>query len=124
MPSAAEQSNEPDAAAKIATELWEILGVEVTPRTTMYIQRRLRELRQDGAQNTSLKRLLLKNRLVEFKEIFQEILTAQPFVSARDLSIDVINALNFVIFYELEGKRVAREGLRLVLRWRKNRLHG
>jgi len=38
------------------------------------------------------------------------------------MNYDVINALNFAIFYELQGKRVAQEGLRVVLRWRKDRL--
>jgi putative GTP pyrophosphokinase len=33
----------------------------------------------------------------------------------------VINALNFAIFDQLQGKRVAQEGLRSVLRWRKER---
>ena len=112
----------PDSASAIAIDLQEILGVEVTPRTTMYIQRRLKELKAEGARSTTLKRLFLKNRLVEFRTLFQEILTAKPFASARDLSIDVINALNFAIFCEIEGKRVAREGLRVVLQWRKNRL--
>ncbi len=113
---------EPDSVAAVASDLRDILGVEVTPRTTMYIQRRLKKLREEGAQNTTLARLFLKNRLVEFRSIFQEILAVKPFANARDLGIDVINALNFAIFCELEGKRVAREGLRLVLRWRKNRL--
>jgi putative GTP pyrophosphokinase len=65
---------EPDAASAIATDLRQILGVEVTPRTTMYIQRRLRELPVEGARSMTLKRLFLKNRLVEFRSIFQEIL--------------------------------------------------
>lgn len=112
----------PASASAIADDLREILGVEVTPRTTMYIQRRLMDLKTEGARSTTLKRLLLKNRLVEFRTIFHEILTARPFASARDLSIDVINALNFAIFCEVEGRRVAREGLRVVLQWRKNRL--
>ena len=107
---------------EIASDLQKILGVEVTPRTIMYIQRRLAELKAEETRSTTLRQLLLKNRLVEFRTIFQEILTVKPFAAALDLSIDVINALNFAISCELEGKRVAREGLRLVLRWRKNRL--
>ena len=46
-------------------------------------------------------------------------MNSAPFVKEKECSIDVINALNFAIFSELEGKRVAREGLRVVLRWRK-----
>jgi hypothetical protein len=45
------------------------------------------------------------------------------FVNAKEGNIDLINALNFGIFYEGQGKRVAQEGLRSVLRWRKSRLN-
>jgi hypothetical protein len=37
-------------------------------------------------------------------------------VNAKEHNIDVINALNIAIFYELQGKRVAEEGFRAVLR--------
>ncbi len=59
--------------------------------------------------------------VLEFKSIFQEILIIEPFANAKERNIDVINALNFGIFYELQGKRVAQEGLRAILKWRKNR---
>lgn len=110
-----------DAAPAIAADLLEILGVEVTPRTIMYIDKRLGELKAEKAEDKSLKQLFGKQRLVEFRAVFQEIFAAGPFASASNLSIDVINALNFAISCELEGKRVAREGLRVVLRWRKDR---
>jgi hypothetical protein len=35
-------------------------------------------------------------------------------------NIDLINALNPSIFWDLQGKKVAHEGLRNVLKWRKN----
>jgi len=44
---------------------------------------------------------------MEFKTIFQEILNCEPFANTKEMNIDVINALNFGIFYELQGKRVA-----------------
>jgi hypothetical protein len=72
-------------------------------------------------QDKTLQQLLTKKRLLEFKTIFQEILNIKPFANAKERNIDVINALNFGIFYELQGKRVAQEGLRVVLRWRKDR---
>ncbi|MBB5349027.1 RelA/SpoT domain-containing protein [Desulfoprunum benzoelyticum] len=110
-----------DAASTIAADLQEILGVEVTPRTIMYIDKRLGELKVEETEGKSLQQLFGKRRLAEFRAVFQEIFTAKPFASASNLSIDVINALNFAIACELEGKRVAREGLRVVLRWRKDR---
>ncbi len=108
--------------AEIKEELEELLGIEVTPRTMLYIEKRLGELNADEAQSKSLKQLFIKTRLHEFKVVFQEIFPVKPFMTPKDRSIDVINALNFVISYELQGKRVAREGLRVVLLWRKNRL--
>ena len=62
-----------------------------------------------------------KNRLAKFTTIFQEILASKPFIKSTERSIDIVNALNFALFYELQGKRVAIEGLRGVLRWRKSR---
>lgn len=109
------------SVSEIETILEEIFGVKVTPRTLIYIEKRLGELNFEEIQDKTLQQLLTKNRLLEFKTIFQEILNLEPFASAKERNIDVINALNFAIFYELQGKRVAQEGLRVVLRWRKDR---
>jgi len=97
------------------------LGFKVTVRTLNYIERRLDEVGLAEKPHKTLQKLLTKNRLLEFKAIFQEILNIGPFANAKERNIDVINALNFGIFYELQGKRVAQEGLRAVLRWRKDR---
>ena len=105
----------------IEAHLEEILGVKVTLRTLIYIEKRLSEFNLEENTALTLRHLFKKNRLVEFKTIFQEIMNSAPFVKEKECSIDVINALNFAIFSELEGKRVAREGLRVVLRWRKAR---
>ena len=109
------------SASEIETNLEKIFGVKVTLRTLIYIEKRLGELNFEETQDKTLQKLLTKNRLLEFKTIFQEIVNIEPFVNAKERNIDVINALNFAIFYELQGKRVAQEGLRVVLRWRKDR---
>ena len=109
------------SASEIETNLEEIFGVKVTPRTLIYIEKRLGELNFEEIQDKTLQQLLTQNRLLEFKTIFQEILNCEPFANAKEMNIDVINALNFGIFYELQGERVAQEGLRAVLRWRKDR---
>ena len=83
--------------------------------------KKLGELNFEEIQDKTLQQLLTQNRLLEFKTIFQEILNCEPFANTKEMNIDVINALNFGIFYELQGKRVAQEGLRVVLRWRKDR---
>ncbi len=110
------------SASEIETKLEEILGVKVTLRTLIYIEKRLGELNFEETKAKTLNQLFAKNRLREFKTIFQEFFNIEPFVNVKERSIDVINALNFTIFYELQGKRVAQEGLRVVLKWRKDRL--
>ena len=101
--------------------LKKILRFKVTPRTLIYIEKRLGDVNSEEKPHKTLQKLLTKNRLLEFKTIFKEILNINPFLNAKERNIDVINALNFGIFYELQGKRVAQEGLRAVLRWRKDR---
>jgi putative GTP pyrophosphokinase len=107
--------------SEIEKSLKNILGFKITPRTQIYIEKRLGELNFEKTQGKMLQKLFVKNRLLEFKTIFQEIFDVEPFVNAKERNIDVINALNFSIFYEFQGKRVAQEGLRAILRWRKDR---
>jgi putative GTP pyrophosphokinase len=110
------------SASEIDKSLQKILRFKVTPRTLIYIEKRLGDVNSEEKPHKTLQKLLTRNRLLEFKSIFQEILNIGPFANAKERNIDVINALNFGMFYELQGKRVAQEGLRAVLRWRKDRL--
>lgn len=109
------------SSSELEKSLKKILRFKVTPRTLIYIEKRLGDVNSEEKPHKTLQKLLTKNRLLEFKTIFQEILNIGPFANAKERNIDVINALNFGIFYELQGKRVAQEGLRAVLRWRKER---
>jgi len=109
------------SSSEIEKLLKKILKFKVTPRTLIYIEKRLEDVDVEEKPHKTLQKLLTPDRLLEFKTIFQEILNIGPFVNAKERNIDVINALNFGIFYELQGKRVAQEGLRAVLRWRKDR---
>jgi hypothetical protein len=101
--------------------LEEILGFKVTVRTLTYIERRLEEIDIAGMAHKILQRVFTEDRILEFKAIFRETLNLMPFANEKERNIDVINAVNFAIFDELQGKRVAQEGLRSVLRWRKER---
>jgi len=107
--------------SEIEKILNKMLKFKVTPRTLIYIEKRLEDVNSEEKPHKTLQKLLTQNRLLEFKTIFKEILNINPFSNAKERNIDVINALNFGIFYELQGKRVAQEGLRAVLRWRKDR---
>jgi hypothetical protein len=107
----------------IAIEMYleDILGFKVTVRTLTYIERRLDEVGFTENPHKMLQNVFTKNRILEFRAIFHETLNLMPFTNEKERNIDVINALNFAIFDELQGKRVAQEGLRSVLRWRKER---
>ena len=108
-------------APAIEMYLKEILGFKVTVRTLTYIERRLDEVGFVEKPHKILQKVFTEDRIIEFKTIFREILNLIPFTNAKERNIDVINALNFAIFDELQGKRVAQEGLKSVLRWRKER---
>jgi hypothetical protein len=96
-----------------------MLGFTVTPRTLHYIERRLSEFNFEEKPLKTLQKLLIQDRFHEFETIFREILHRSPFTDAKERNIDVINIINYILFSELQGKRVAQEGLRSALRWRK-----
>ena len=98
-----------------------VLEFKVTPRTLIYIERRLDEVGFAEKPHEILEKMFTEDRILEFKTIFRETFDRIPFSNKKERNIDVINALNFAIFDELQGKRVAQEGLRSVLRWRKER---
>jgi ppGpp synthetase/RelA/SpoT-type nucleotidyltranferase len=108
-------------APALETYLEEILGFKVTVRTLTYIERRFDEVGFAEKPHKLLQKVFTEDRILEFKAIFRETLNFLPFTNEKERNIDVINALNFAIFDELQGKRVAQEGLRSVLRWRKER---
>jgi putative GTP pyrophosphokinase len=108
-------------ASEIERSMEKIFRFKIAPRTRIYIEKRLVDVNPEEKPSKTLLKLLTKNRLLEFKRIFQEVFNFEPFVNAKDRNIDVINLLNFGIFYELQGKRIAQEGLKAVFRWRKDR---
>jgi ppGpp synthetase/RelA/SpoT-type nucleotidyltranferase len=108
-------------APVLETYLEEILGFKVSVRTQTYVARRIDEVGFTEKPHKILQKVFTEDRIIEFKAIFNETLNFVPFANEKERNIDVINALNFAIFDELQGKRVAQEGLRSVLRWRKER---
>jgi ppGpp synthetase/RelA/SpoT-type nucleotidyltranferase len=108
-------------ALSVERYIEEILEFKITPRTLIYIERRLDEVGFAEKPHEILQKVFTEDRILEFKAIFRETLKFIPFSNKKERNIDVINALNFAIFDELQGKRVAQEGLRSVLRWRKER---
>jgi ppGpp synthetase/RelA/SpoT-type nucleotidyltranferase len=107
------------SSSEIQKNLEKILRSTVTPRTLHYIEKRIGDFNCEEKPHKTLQKLLTQDRFHEFETIFKEILHMAPFADARERNIDVINILNYSVFCELQGKRVAQEGLRGALRWRK-----
>ena len=98
-----------------------IFGFRPTERTLLYIRRRFQEFGYIDPQKKHVQNLVNKRLLEKFKTVFIEIFGWEAFSDKTRRNIDVINAVNFVLFHETQGARVALEGLRSVLKKRKER---
>lgn len=117
--------NPPDQAtllASIQAVLEKSFGFKLSPRTLTYILKRLDEFSDGGQPQALLQKILTKTRLQEFRTILREVLGIKAFKDNNMRNIDAINAVNFALSYESQGSRVAQEGLKGVLKWRKGRL--
>ncbi|MGD8437517.1 MAG: hypothetical protein PVJ70_07715, partial [Syntrophobacterales bacterium] len=101
--------------------LEETFGFKLTVRTLTYILKRLDEFGYAEQPQVLFQKIFTENRLQEFRTIYREVLNREAFEDTSKRNIDAINAVNFALFNEIQGKRVAQEGLRSVLRWRKER---
>ena len=99
----------------------EIFGFKPSVRTLKYIMKRLHKLGYSQRSKSFFRKILKKNRLKEFRTVYQEVLNQNPFNDLNNRNLDIINAVNFALFDEIEGTRVAKEGLRSTLKWRKDR---
>ena len=106
----------------LKTVLEETSGFKVTDRTLAYIMKRLNKLGYTQRSTQFFQNMFKKSRLDDFRTIFQEVLKRAPFKDSNTVNIDIINAVNFALFDEIEGSLVAKEGLRSTLTWRKDRL--
>lgn len=107
-------------ALKLVLE--ETFGFKPTDRTLSYILKRFSKFGYSQRSKSFFRKIFKRSRLNEFQTIYQEILNREPFKDRNNRNIDIINAVNFTLFDEIEGARVAREGLRSTLKWRKDRL--
>ena len=105
----------------IEKEIEDIFGFRPTERTLLYMQKRFREFGYTNLQKVHIENLLNREILEEFKTVFIEILGLNAFTDSTRRNVDVINAINFVLFHETQGAKVALEGLRSVLKNRKER---
>lgn len=96
-------------------------GFKPTVRTLTYLEKRFVESGYTGLPQNIFKKIFTNERLAEFKIIFMDVLKEEPFETKSKKNIDVINAINFVLSIETQGKKVAKEGLKSVLRRKKKR---
>ncbi len=108
----------PDAFSAI---LEKAFGFKPTMRTLFYLLKRLEESGHEQQSRIAFQKILTKNRLREFKTIFREILNREAFEDGTKRNLDAINAVNFALSDEAQGRRVAKEGLRSILKWKKER---
>ena len=101
--------------------LEEFFGFKLTVRTLTYILKRLDEFGYAEQPEVLSQKIFTENRLQEFRTILREVLEREAFEDNSKRDVDAINAVNFALFDEIQGRRVAQEGLRSVLRWRKER---
>jgi putative GTP pyrophosphokinase len=99
--------------------LEETFGFKLTVRTLTYILKRLDEFGYADEPQVLFQKIFTENRMQEFRTIFREVLNREAFEDNKKRNVDAINAVNFALFDEIQGKRVAQEGLRSVLRWKK-----
>ncbi|WP_020585300.1 hypothetical protein [Desulfobacter curvatus] len=108
-------------SSALKSVLEETFGFKPTARTLTYIIKRLNKLGFSQRSKSFFQKIFKKRRLNEFKAIYQDIIERDPFTDNNHRNIDIINAVNFALFDEIEGTMVAKEGLRSTLKWRKDR---
>jgi len=114
-----EEPNQATLPPALQAVLEKTFGFKLTVRTLTYILKRLDEFGYAELPLVPFQKIFTETRLQEFRTIFREVLDREAFEDNSERNVDAINAVNFVLFDEIQGRRVAQEGLRSVLRWRK-----
>ncbi|ACN15541.1 hypothetical protein HRM2_24470 [Desulforapulum autotrophicum HRM2] len=96
-------------------------GFKPTVRTLAYLLKRLDEAGYAEEPQVVFQKVLTRERLTEFSTIFQEVVNQKPFEDKNKRNLDAINAVNFALSNEVQGNRVAVEGLKSILRKKKKR---
>lgn len=99
--------------------LEKIFEVKLKERTLMYILKRFQEVGLAPQPKTTMQKIIQTKHLKKFRAVFSEILAREPFADKDRRDVDVITAVNFALFHETQGSRLALEGLRSVLKYRK-----
>jgi len=114
-------SDQATLPSAVQAELEKTFGFKLTVRTLTYIMKRLDEYGYTEPPKVLFQKIFAENRLQEFRTIFREVLNREAFEDNSKRNVDAINAVNFALFNDIQGGRVAKEGLKSALRWRKDR---
>lgn len=105
-------------SAPFSAALEKAFGPQLTVRTVAYILKRIEKSNHVEKPHIVFQKIFTKARLKDFRTVFREILKREPFEDEAKRNIDAINAVNFALSDEIQGKRVAKEGLRSILKWK------
>lgn len=105
----------------IHSVLEQIFGFKLSFRTLAYVLKRIDKYISVEQPHEFISNILTKKRLREFGVILHDVLDRNAFEDINNRNIDAINAVNYALSHENQGGRVAIEGLKAVLRWRKGR---
>lgn len=94
-------------------------GFKPTPRTLAYLLKRLGESGSAETPRVFFQGVLTQEKLEEFSTVFQQVVNRKPFEDKNKRNLDAINAFNFALSSEIQGNRVAVEGLKSILKKRK-----
>jgi ppGpp synthetase/RelA/SpoT-type nucleotidyltranferase len=100
--------------------LKEAFGFTPTARTITYILKRFNETGCKDQPQLFFQKIFTKERFLKFKTIFRKVMNRDAFEINNKKNVDAINIVNFVLAIEIEGQRVAEEGLKSILRMRQN----
>lgn len=115
------ESPDPATVSTLKAGLEQTFGFKPTDRTLTYLLRRLDKFGYTQQPQILFEKILTRRKLEEFRTILRGVLHREAFEDNTKRNVDVINAINFALFDEIQGSRVTREGLRAVLRWREGR---
>ncbi len=100
-------------------DIEKIFGFKATERTLIYITKRFQNFGYNDRLETVIQQIATKKRLKTFINIFRKIMVRNAFLDETRRNIDIFNAINFMLFEETQGVRVALEGLKSVFKHRK-----
>ena len=116
-----ESLDRPTIPEAFSLMLEKTFGFRPTIRTLTYILKRFDESGYIDPPQVIFQKIITRERLLEFRTIFFKILNREPFEDDMKRNVDVINAINFALSDKDQGKRVAKEGLKSILKWKKER---